>query len=317
MLNNKFNKELQKHLPAPLYFLYSKESILLDRVLSESLRVVIDPHQKDFNYDVFYASASPQEIFDTACTMPFLAARRLVVLKDFHQFSAAHTAALMAYLKKPCDSTCMLILSLKEPKMDKDIKCPTYLFRIREHDMPVWIKQLATTKDIKISGSAVEYLIQTLGPDLGLLAMEVEKLALSGLKKIEIKDVIPSIATTREYIPFNLLDALVAGQKAKAFKILKKLVEGKPSDAPAVLGALNWHYMQLYSLWVNKGKKPHKMRESTFKSLLKYLPHFNQGSFYRIFHSFHEADIEIKTLSRADLTLEILLLKLLQIGARN
>lgn len=317
MLNNNFTKELQKRLPAPLYFLYSKESILLEQILSEAVNVVIDSEKQDFNYDVFYPSASPQEIFNAAYTVPFLAERRLVILKDFHQFPAAHIEALMPYLKKPCDSTCMLILSLKEPKLDKDVKCSTFLFRIKERDTPAWVKRLAEKKGIKISESAVEYLIEAVGLDMGLLAMEVEKLALSGLKKIETKDVIPSLGTTKEYIPFNLLDALIAGQKTKAFRILKRLVEGRPSDAPAVLGVLNWHYMQFYSLWVNKGKKPDKMREFTFRKLIKYIPQFNEESFYRIFQSLHEADIEIKTLARPDLTLEILLIKLLRIGVRN
>jgi DNA polymerase III delta subunit len=116
----------------------------------------------------------------------------------------------------------------------------------------------------------------------------------------------------REYMPFDLVDALIEGHKTKAFRILNAILERGSTDAPAILGALNWHYRQFYMLWKNKGKKPLKMNVPTFKRLLKYLPSFTQESFCRIFQSIYETDLRIKTSGRPELALEVLLIKLLQ-----
>lgn len=317
MLNERFHKELKKGLPNSLYFLWSKESFFLDEALIKTIEVVVTPHQKDFNYDIFYPPISPQKILDVASTLPFLAARRLVILKDFHRFSTPHIKALTPYFKKPSETTCMLILSQKEPKLDFDVASYVYSLRIRESDIPTWLKQRVANKGIKMSESAVDYLIESVGPDIGLLAMEIEKLILSGLRTIESKDIVSSTGMMREYTPFNFVDALIAGQKTRAFRILKTLIEGKSSDVSVVLGALNWHYKQFYTLWENKGKRPLKMKDATYRTLLKYLPSFTQESFCSIFQSLHEADLGIKTSGRPKLALEILLIKLFQTGTKN
>jgi DNA polymerase-3 subunit delta len=317
MLNNKFHKEIQRGLPDPVYFFYSRESIILDHVLKEAIQTVISVQQMDFNYDMYYPSADTQEILDTAFTLPFLASRRLIVIKNFHEFSSSSIDALIPYFKNPCDTTCMFILCLKEPKIKAGIPLKTYSFVMKERDIPSWLRQLAAKKDIEMSQDAAEYLLETVGPDIGLLVMEVEKLALSGITRIKADDVISSVGTTREYIPFHLVDALVAGQKTRAFKILHALVAGRPYDAPVVLGALNWHYMQFYALWEGRGKRPLKMKEITYRNLLKHLPHFKQENFNLIFQCIHDADRGIKTSARPVLTMEILLIKLLQIGART
>lgn len=310
-------KEIEKSLPGPLYFLWSKEIFFLEDALSKAVDAVISPDQKDFNYNVFYPSAVPQEIMDTAYTFPFSAPRRLVILKDFHQFSAAQTKALGPYFKKPCESTCMLVFSQKEPKSNLTAGRPVYHLSIREGDIPKWIKKRASDKGLKMSEDAVELLLESVGPETGLLAAEIEKLALSGLKKIEDKDISDSTGITRDYTSFNLIDSIISGQKTKTFRILKSLSEKKSYDATAVLAPLNWHYRQFYNLWEQKGKKPRKMRISTYKALIKHVPFFTQEDFNSIFQSLHEADLGIKTSGRPGLVLEVLLIKLLQAGTKN
>src|SRR4030067_330685 len=263
MLDSRLNKEIQKGLPGPLYFLWSKENIFLTEALSEAVNVIIPSHQRDFNYDVFYPSSNPQEIFDAALTLPFL--------------------------------------------------------EIKDREVPALLKQAAVKKGIKLSESAAEYLIEAVGPDIGLLTMELEKLALSGRKIIEEKNIMASVGITRKYIPFNLVDALIAGKKTKAFRILKTLLEGKSAVEmpPLILGALNRHYRQFYELWKSKGKRPPKMWDSTFRILSKYLPNVTQETFNKIFQILHKADLEIKTFTRPEVVLEMLLIKLLRAGERN
>jgi len=316
MPNNEFNRELKKGLPEPVYLLWSKENFFLEEALNNVIKVFFASQQKDFNYDIFYPDVNPYDIFDAALTLPFLSSRRLIILKDFHQFSKEHMEVLNRYFKEPSNTTCMVILSSKEPKL-KNLKLRIYPLNIRESDIPEWIEQIAVQKGIKLSEDAVRYLVEFVGTDTGLLASEIGKLALLGSKSIGKKDIIDSIGMTKEYTPFNLIDALIAGEKTKAFRVLKALTEGKISDMVYVPGTLNWHYKEFYTLWRNKGKRPFKMKETTYRTLLKYLPYFKEEYFYQIFQYLHEADIEMKSSSHPQITLEVLLIKLLQAGARS
>jgi len=317
MLNKRFEKELIEGLPGSWYFLWSKEIFFLEEARAKVTDVLVSPGHRDFNCDVFSPSASPQEIMDAAFTLPFLSPRRLVVLKDFHQFPKPQIKTLSPYFREPNDTTCMLILSQKEPKLDFIAASRVYPLNIKESEIPAWLRQKAGIKGIKLSADAVEYLIESVGPDIGLLVMEIEKLTLSGLKIIERKDITASAGMIRGYTSFDLIDALISGRKTRVFRILKTLIEGRSSEVPAIVGALNWHYRQFYTLWVNKGKRLPRMRDATYRALLKYIPLFTQESFYCIFQSLHEADLGIKTSGRPELALEILLIKLLQTGIRN
>jgi DNA polymerase-3 subunit delta len=317
MLNKTLQKEFETGLTAPLYYLWSEEGCFLEDALSGFVKTVIASGPMDFNYDVFDSSSNPQEVVDAASTLPVMARRRLVVLKDFHGLSASAIQVLTPYLNDPSDTTCLVVLSQKAPKAALKFSWKVYSLNIKEWDIPAWLRNFAAGKGIKLSGDAVDMLIEFVGYDIGLLIAEVEKLALSGGGTVTGKDVISSTSMTRKYTSFDLVDTLIAGQKTRAFRILKTMLSGNAFDAPVILGTLNWHFKQFYSLWRNKGKRPAKMREKTYRTLVEYLPSFKEDDFFRIFQSLHEADLGIKTSGRPGLVLEILLIRLLQKGAWN
>lgn len=317
MQNKTLLKEFEKGLPGSVYYLWSEESMFLEESLSKFAEAVLEPDNMDFNYDRFDSSSEPQEILDAASTLPFMAQRRLVVVKDFHQFKAPAVKLLTPYLNEPSESTCMVIFSQKAPKKAHNFKWKTFSLNIRENDIPAWLKNAAARKNVKLTNDAVESLIEFVGYDIGLLMMEVEKLALSGSGTITGKDIVSSTSMMRTFTPFDLLDSLISGQRTRSFRILKTMFSGSSMEAPVILGTLNWHYKQFYSLWLNKGKRPVKMREKTFRSLKNHLPSFRERHFLHIFKSLHEADLGIKTSGRPELEIEVLLIKLLQNGALN
>ena len=317
MPNKLLAREFKSGLPGPLYYLWSEENCFLDDALSRFIEIVAASGPVDFNYDVFYPSSGPQEILDAALTLPFMARRRLVVLKGFHQFPASAVKALTRYLNEPSETTCMVFLSQKKPKATFKFNWKVYPLNIRESDIPAWLKHAAAGKGLKLTDDATDCLIEFVGHEPGLLMMEIEKLAISGSGTITGKDIISSTSMMRKYTPFELIDSIIAGQRTRAFRILKTMLAGNVAEAPVIIGTLNWHYKQFYSLWENKGKRPAKMREKTYRSLVKHLPSFCGDDFYRIFKSLHEADLGVKTSGRSELVVEVLLIKLLQKGTLN
>lgn len=317
MQSKGFEREIRSGLSGALYFLWSEDAYFLDDALAMAVGAVSDPGRSEFNSDVFDASSEPQAIVDAALTLPFMARRRLVVLKDFHLLPAASVKALMKYFNDPAETTCMIITSRKAPKAAWKVNWKVYGFSIKEKDIPAWAQKMAQRKGIQLSRDAVGYLIEFVGYDPDLLAMEIEKLSLSGKKTIDRDDIVASTSLVRTYTAFDLIDALISGQKAKAFRILGVMFTRNAMEAPGILGALNWHYRQFYSLWQNRGKRPLKMNEHKFRLLMKYLPRFQQKDFYQIFQSLHEADLGIKTSGRPELVLEVLMVRLLQKGAES
>lgn len=315
MLNKSLSKEFANGLPGTLYYLWSEESCFLEEALSKVIEIIVDPGTRDFNYDLFDSSSEPQGIIDASSTLPFMTQRRLVVIKDFHLFKAPGIKKLIIYLNDLPESTCMVVLSQKAPRASLKINWKTFALNIKEYDVPVWLKQKAAEKGIKLTDDAVDNLIDFVGYEIGLLLMEIEKLSLAGNKTVTGKDIVSTTSMMRNYTPFDLLDSLISDRKSRAFSILKTILEKNAMEATIILGTLNWHFKQFHALWLNRGKKPMKMRTKTYNILRKHLSSFNENDFFRIFKSLHEADLGIKTSGRPGLVLEVLLIKLLQRGA--
>ncbi|MBI5739719.1 MAG: DNA polymerase III subunit delta [Nitrospirae bacterium] len=312
MQNKALLREIENGLPAALYFIWSEESLFLEEALPRIVGAVIAGGPEEFNYDVFYPASSPQEIVNAASTLPFMSSRRLVVLKDFHAFPAPAVKALVPYFANPAETACVVVLSRKAPAASLDI-AKVYSLIIRDSDIPAWLKQAGAQRGLRLTDEAVDSLIEYVGYEVGLLTMELEKLASSGSRTVSGGDVVSSAGRVREFTAFELVDSLTSGKSSRAFMIMKNLISNMSShELPLIMGTLNWHYRQFYLLWMNKGKRPMKMKETTYRVLVKYLPSFQEEDFFRIFRDLHEADLGLKRSGRPELVLEVLLIKLLQ-----
>jgi len=313
MLNKILEREIKNGLKAPLYYLWGKDPLLLEDALSRSIETVISKNPVDFNLNIFHPSASSQQILDAALTLPFMADRRLVILKDFQDFPEVTIKDLLSYLKRPSSGTCMIILSNRPPKKGLDIKWKVYHLDLKERDMLQWVRTLSLKNGIKLTDTAINILLEFTGYDTGLLSMEIEKLANSGKKTIKEEDVVSSITLMRHFSSFELISCIIKGQKTRAMRMLRSILrEGSVTDsATLLLGALNWHFREFYNLWLNRGKRPPKMSSDTYNNLKKFLPFCSEERFLNIFKALHEADVMIKTGGMAEIVLETLLINLL------
>ena len=98
----------------------------------------------------------------------------------------------------------------------------------------------------KLGREAAEVLVELVGPAMGLLDMELAKLAtaIGANAEIVADDVTRLVGRSREANVFHILDAVGEGNAWKAFDLLARLFD-EGQDALAILGGLTFQLRKL------------------------------------------------------------------------
>ncbi len=293
-----FLQELEKGLPLPVYLLYASEPFFHREAL-EAIKKLIPEKERDFNLHIFDLSLSKEEnqsfemILNVVNTVSFFGSRRLTVLVgNLQKLSKKDLEKLDAYLSAPAPGSTFVILHegvLKKEMRERFRSVKPISLDIRETEIPYWIKQRAGMKGIDMSDEAADYLIGLIGPDMGLLSGEIEKISLLGKKRLVVDDISDIVAGGRLYSIFDLVDALREKDAKKVFSIYKTLRE--TADDYSLIGALNWQYG---------------------RNLLSGGGLIKNEYFFRIFELLNKVDIDIKSSGRT-FPMEYLLVKLLRL----
>jgi DNA polymerase-3 subunit delta len=291
-----FFKEIERGLPSSVYLFYTSEPFLL-REAVEAIKRLVPDGEKDFNLHIFDFSysgeASFEQVLDVANTVPFFGKRRFVVfIGNLQKLSKKDMKRLNAYVSNPSPGSVFVILHdglLKKEMREMLKELKPISFDIRESEIPYWIRQRAVMKGLEISDEVADYLIGLVGPDMGLLSAEIEKISLLGKKRIDVGEISDIVAGGRLYSIFDLMDALREKDVEKVFRIYKFLRE--TTDDYSLIGALNWQYRRNM---LSRGRPT------------------ENGYYSMIFEVLNKADIDIKSSGRT-FPMEYLLIKLLRL----
>lgn len=295
-----FLDELKKGLPSN-YVLASSDSFLHSEAVS-MIKNLIPPAERDFNLHFFDLLSSGseavafEEIIDVLNTAPFFTGRKFVIVDSFQKILKKDIEKLQRYLENPSESSIMIALhagTLKKTVREHLGAAKHIILDIRETEIPLWLKSKAKSKGFLLSDGAADYLLGTIGPDLGMLSSELDKCTLIDKSPVEKGDIIAIVEGKRKYGAFDLVNALRAKNAEKVFTVYKILSE---TEEPfSLLGALNWQYSQYFS-------KSTALRDSEY--------------FRDVFDSLNKADIQIKS-SGGYYPLELLLMRLLKISRQR
>ncbi|MBI5633234.1 MAG: DNA polymerase III subunit delta [Nitrospirae bacterium] len=289
--------EIKKGLPLHSYLLNASDRFLHAEAVS-LIKGLIPSAELDFNFQSFDMLSSEQEktafdqILDVLNTAPFFTGRKYVVIENSQKIAKKELKKLENYLQSPSGSSVLLLLyegSLKKDAKESLRGVKQINLDIREGDIPSWIVEKAKLKGLKLTGDAAEYLLAVIGPDLGMLSTEIEKLTLVGKQQIEKGDIAEIIEGKRIFGAFDLINAIRDRDKDKVFRIYSILRETE--EPYGLLGALNWQYAQ-------------KLGEKNSPKERNYL--------YEVFHLLNSADLGIKT--GGFYPFELLLVKLLKLS---
>lgn len=293
-----FLDEVKKGLPSSNYILTSSDPFLHTEAVT-LIKSLVPPEERDFSFHSFDLMASGNDsipfdhILDVLNTVPFFGGRKYVIVENFQKLSKKDLKKLEHYLQNPSGSSSMILLNLGPVKKEAKEKLKgvkQILLDISEKEIPSWLKQKAKLKGFEISASVADYLLGTIGPDLGMLSSELDKCTLIGKPVIDKKDIIEIIEGKRTYNAFDLVNAINARDAEKVFRIYRILRETE--EPYSLLGALNWQYSRFMT-----GKNTPQDKKLN----------------YNVFNILNKADVDIKS-SGSFYPVELLLVKLLRIS---
>ncbi len=214
----------------------------------QSLRKAILPEgMEELNESVMDAPATDAII--AACeTLPFLAEKRLVIVKE-HPALAGRADAderLISYIPNVPESAILVFLCRGKADARKKlygaIKKANGIVSfapLTDAELNSWIVKTFAGLGKTVSPQTASVLSFTVGSDTALLRREIEKLAaLAGDRDTVTEEDVHAVATRSvECTVFEMVDAVVAGQQGKAFGLLRDMLT-TGSDRLGILAML-------------------------------------------------------------------------------
>ena len=248
-----FLQNPDKHKLQPVYVLHGDEDFLKRQVLAALRLAVLESEDNSFGLSTYIGDkASFAEIHDELQTLPFVGPRRLVVVENADPFVTAFRSLLEKYVQG-CASTGVLVLDVKTwpastrlAKMVSDagtIVCkapPAY-------KLPEWCVQWAASRHGKqLMLPAARLLVDLIGPEMGQLDQELNKLAIyvGAKKRIDNEDVDKLVGSSRAESMWKIFDAIGAGDSTLALDILERLLD-QGEEPIRILGAFSMQLRRL------------------------------------------------------------------------
>jgi DNA polymerase-3 subunit delta len=242
----------------PLYFVYGKERFLVDRAVELIKQRVLDPRTRDFNYEQFQGKeVDAGRVVQAARTLPMMAKRRMVLLRDADEMKADQLALLIPYVSSPAAETCLVLTG---EKADQRLKIfgawkkhgqLVKLDPLYERQLPGFVREEGRARGVRFEPGAAERLCDEIGADLGQLADAVERLAIftggpgGAERAVAVKDVEECIASTRQRSVFELAEAVGEGNRARALVVLEAMIGARESGV-RIVAMLARHVRQLW-----------------------------------------------------------------------
>jgi DNA polymerase-3 subunit delta len=223
----------------PIYAVSGDDAYLRDETLRTITRLALGGEADDLAVARFPGDqASLADVLDEVRTLPFLAKCRVVVVDGADPFVTSHRKELEAFAEKPPTSG-VLVLSVKswpgntrlaklveKAGLAVDCKAPD------ERELPSWLVQLAKSQcGAKLDDDAARLLVELVGPEVGLLASEVEKLSVYVGERnlIRREDVARMVGAGRVETIWRTVDAATTGKAGEALADLDRLLgSGEP-----------------------------------------------------------------------------------------
>jgi DNA polymerase-3 subunit delta len=222
-----------KHPLKPTYAVFGDDLYLRREATNAVFRAALRGQIDEMAVSRFEGkSASLADVLDELRMLPFFTSRRIVVIDEADPFVTKYRREIEAHVEAPKGDG-ILVLMLKslpsntrlsrlidESGLALDCNSPP------EKDLAAWLMEFAAKFQTHLDPDAAGLLLELVGADVGILAAEVEKLAVyvGASGRVRRADVSKVVEAGRIETVWHILDAATTGQAAAAIKHLDDLL---------------------------------------------------------------------------------------------
>ena len=275
-------RSLKKGDLAPVYYFHGPDDVLKDEAIRAILDQALDPTMRDFNFDQRSAGQlDPEELHSLCNTLPMLADRRVVVLRDVESWKRKTKAKseFLRYLQRP--NPAALVIRLQgagEEAEDTELAGHSYTVRfdpLSPGQAVKWVTRQAERLGVQLEPDAAEHLVNAVGPDLGGLTSELGKFAsLPAGTPITIDQIGTLVGVRQGETVLDWRTAIIQEQTGRAVSLLPALLAQPSMSGVKLVTALGTSLLGLAltrSLY-DKGLKGGALDDAVFKALLRNRP---------------------------------------------
>jgi DNA polymerase-3 subunit delta len=237
----------------PVYAVTGDEPFLKRQVLDALRSLVLGQAGSELGLSVLAGDKAVRAtVFDELSTLPFLSARRLVIVENADPFVTLERAWLEKYLGAPATAGVLVLDVQSWPANTRLAKMlpgeATLVCKApAANRLPEWCRMWCGARHAKeLAPAAAQLLVELVGARMGQLDQELTKLALyvGVAKRIETRDVDTLVGNSREENTWQIFDLIGTGRTADALALLDHLFE-QGEDPFKLLGAFSHHLRRL------------------------------------------------------------------------
>jgi len=320
----------QKSERALIYVLNGKDESLVGAEAQKLLDELIEPEQRATGLlDVDGPDVSLADVLDELRTLPFLADRRVVLIRKADDFISRdrNRQLLEKYFDAPCPTGILVVIVRSWPsntRLARKLKKVGVLISVtppKRQELPRRLCEYTReAHDMNLNRDAAELLVDLAGDDLTRLYREIDKLALfaEGAKTITPEHIEQLTGHNRMFGAFEVIDAILTGDPAGATDRLRRMFAEDKSTEYTVVGAFAFHLRRMFQAKVllDKGTHPKQISNSLriwshkdrFFSQIRQMPLQRIGEYLK---RLGQTDHAIKTgRTKAPVAMEQLVLEL-------
>jgi len=242
---------------APAYLVRGDDPALLGRAVSDLVRALVGEEASALAVEDLRDDVEVGTIIEACLTPPFLVERRVVVVRDAGRFRGDDAARLAAYLEDPLATTSLVLvggggqISTSLSAAVRSVGRVVDASRPREgRARKQWVVDRLRDGPVRLDGAAGALVEEHLGEDLGRFDALLELLAASYGQgaRLGVEEVEPFLGEAGGTAPWDLTDAIDAGDTAAALATLRRLLGGGGRHPLVLLATLHRHYGDMLRL---------------------------------------------------------------------
>lgn len=213
-LKNRLQKKIE-----PCYLVQGEDILLYDKAL-ELIKKSCNLQIEEFNFLIFDDDSFDGDAVVDACeTLPIGSDKKIILLKNIVKFNENFKKKLKDYLKKPVESTCLIIFDFFN-KFDFIISEKVNAKRLDDKSLKELIVAELKNQNKIITNDACQKLIESCCSYYSLIKNELDKLSSCDEMEITEKLVDSLVCKESEFTVFELTEALSKRDCNRAVELL-------------------------------------------------------------------------------------------------